>query len=138
MGPRVRGDDKHQRRLEPVNCPSPAGVGARGLPVGIIVKRRRPDLAVEASRVARTDTASPAPRGSDGANLPRSPWIVPVGAHAAGIVPAGDDSIVLLPQMVPATCLGLTWRDRGDQDGCRGDSQDQTPDRNCAHSYLRG
>lgn len=101
-----------------------SAVGARNPPVWILIERRRPDLAIEAPRIARADIASPAPRRCRRSYLSRVP----------GIAETMVLSHVVLVGM-PAACLGGACRDHADQRG-RASAQHQKPDRIVAHAHL--
>ena len=109
-------------------CLSPSRVGARGLAVGILVERRRPDLAIEASPAARTHVASPAPRWRHGAKFLRGPGTPP------RIIPADIRSMMMLPDM-PAARLDVGRHHQRDRYRRR-DGERYKLDRIWAHSPL--
>src|SRR5579872_110812 len=116
--------DGNSPHLPPSN-PAPSNIGPRLLAVGILVHRRGPDLAVDATADPRAGRARRVP-GRDRADL----------ARRKAIAPARVDRLVMFSNM-PAARRGLIRGVHGDHNhhGCA-DRQCQKPDCRGAHLSL--
>jgi hypothetical protein len=100
------------------------------LAVGIVLKGRRPYLAIEAAGEARAHTVSPAPRRSYGANLLRRRGTPP------RMIPASVRMLMMLSDM-PTARLAITCCHHGDDDHRRcKDGQRQKPSHMSPHACL--
>jgi hypothetical protein len=116
-----------QWRRERMVALSPTAIRARDLAVGILVDRRRPNGAIEASGHRGTHGASVVRRG-DGANFPSRPCTPEAGTHALM-------AYRLMLSDMAAARLALGRRNQGNQSR-RANCQRQKPDRRGAHASL--
>jgi hypothetical protein len=110
-------------------CLSPSRIGARGLPIRILVEGRRPDLAFEASPAARTDIASPTERRGCRADRSSCPgFLKAIWIEARGL------PMMMLSDVLAAR-TGFGWRKQSER-RARRKGQDQETDHTTAHSRL--